>query len=329
MVRDGQAHLRKACIDDIPAMHRVRVAVRENRLSSPDRITPTDYEQALADGSGWVAESDDGIVGFAFGNRDGNVWALFVDPDHEGQGHGSALHDVLINWLEANASRPIWLSTESGTRAERFYRQHGWNDAGVLDSGERRFEWPRALNDSASGIRIRPLVHADAATLLRTVRGSMESLAYWFSWCSADYSLADAAARIAHCMNAREQDQEYAFAIVSNADTQLLGCVGLSEVKRAVDGTGGSANLGYWVAETQRGKGVATAAARMAARFGFDELGLSRIEIATLPHNHGSQRVAEKLGASHEPDSRRLIEFQGDSVASVVFGLTPGRLQRR
>ena len=142
MVRDGQAHLREACIDDIPAMHRIRVSVRENRLSSPDRITPADYEQALGDGCGWVAESDRRIVGFAFGNRDGNVWALFVDPGHEGQGHGSALHDVLVEWLQAHAARPIWLSTAAGTRAEAFYRQRGWRDAGMTVSGEQRLEWP-------------------------------------------------------------------------------------------------------------------------------------------------------------------------------------------
>lgn len=133
--------IREASIDDTPAMHRIRVSVRENRLSSPGRISAADYVQALANGCGWVAESDVGLTGFAFGNRDGNVCALFVDPEHEGRGHGSALHEVLVNWLEAHATRPIWLSTAAGTRAETFYRARGWRDAGITDSGEQRLEW--------------------------------------------------------------------------------------------------------------------------------------------------------------------------------------------
>lgn len=122
-------------------MHRVRVSVRENALPSPDLITPTHYEKALAEGCGWVVEADSRVVGFAFGMNSGNVWALFVDPSYEGRGYGSVLHHVLVAWLERHAQRPIWLSTSLNTRAEAFYRARGWRDCGVLASGERRFEW--------------------------------------------------------------------------------------------------------------------------------------------------------------------------------------------
>ena len=43
---------------------------------------------------------------------------------------------------------------------------------------------------------------------------------------------------------------------------------------------------------------VATAAALLVARFGFDELGLQRIEIIAAVSNKASQRVAEKIGAT-------------------------------
>jgi GNAT superfamily N-acetyltransferase len=134
--------VRPAVAADIPAMHAIRVAVRENALSSPARIRAADYEVALAHGCGWVAELGPATVGFAFGLLDGNVWALFVDPAHEGRGAGSKLHAVLVDWLERHARRPIWLGTGPGTRAERFYRARGWRDCGIVASGERRFEWP-------------------------------------------------------------------------------------------------------------------------------------------------------------------------------------------
>ena len=134
--------LREATVEDIEGMHRVRVAVRENALSSPGRITPEDYRQALADGTGWVVETASRIVGFAFAARSGNVWALFVDPDHEGRGYGSALHDIMIEWLRTRATRPLWLTTGTGTRAEVFYGARGWRDCGMANAIERRFEWP-------------------------------------------------------------------------------------------------------------------------------------------------------------------------------------------
>ncbi len=78
--------LRVATLHDIPAMHRVRMSMRENRLRS--RIGPTDYANAMTKpGKGWVVGTHDKGLGFAVGNRtNGNIWALCADPCHEGRG---------------------------------------------------------------------------------------------------------------------------------------------------------------------------------------------------------------------------------------------------
>jgi GNAT superfamily N-acetyltransferase len=122
-------------------MHRVRLAVRENRLRSTT-VTEFDYGPAIQKtGRGWVVEVDDQIVAFAVGNRTtGNIWALFVDPKHEGQGHGRRLHDAMVAWLLSQGLTKLWLTTEPDTRAERFYKKAGWTRAGLTDSGEVRFE---------------------------------------------------------------------------------------------------------------------------------------------------------------------------------------------
>ena len=58
--------LRPALLEDIPAMHALRLAVRENRLSDPSRVTQADYERRLAKpGASWVAEVNGSIAGFA------------------------------------------------------------------------------------------------------------------------------------------------------------------------------------------------------------------------------------------------------------------------
>jgi GNAT superfamily N-acetyltransferase len=139
--------LRQADSLDIPAMHRVRLAVRENALSDPHRITGADYLAALdALGRTWVVESGGEIVAFATGYRDGSIWALFVHPDHEGRGYGRALHATVVAWLWSLGHKRIRLTTTPGTRAERFYLTQGWQVCGTVPGGEVRLELARPDN---------------------------------------------------------------------------------------------------------------------------------------------------------------------------------------
>jgi len=131
-------------VADIGGMHRVRLAVRENRLTST-AITEADYVPAITDsGRGWVIEADGTIVAFAAGNREtGNIWALFVHPDHEARGYGRRLHDALLDWLWSQGLNNLWLTTEPGTRAQGFYESMGWRRTGRNQRGELRFELNR------------------------------------------------------------------------------------------------------------------------------------------------------------------------------------------
>ena len=132
---------RQATEADIPAMQRVRLAVRENALSDPTRITEADYLAALEQrGRTWVVEADGEIAGFATGYRDGSLWALFVHPDHEGRGYGQALHSTMVQWLWSLGHTRLWLTTDPGTRAERFYLSRGWRPCGIVPGGEMRLE---------------------------------------------------------------------------------------------------------------------------------------------------------------------------------------------
>lgn len=125
-------------------MHRVRLSVQENRLVST-KLTERDYLVAIeATGRGWVLELEGTVVAFAIGNAsNGSIWALFVEPGYEGRGYGRELHDIMIAWLREQGHDRLWLSTDPGTRAERFYLAAGWRRAGVADGGEIRFELSR------------------------------------------------------------------------------------------------------------------------------------------------------------------------------------------
>lgn len=137
------ARLREADRRDIDAMHRVRLAVRENRLASA--IGHDDYVRAIeTTGRGWVVEDEGRVAGFAVANaRTGNIWALFVDPAYERRGFGRRLHDTMLHWLFSTGADRAWLSTQPGTRAERFYEAAGWRRTGINDNGELEFELRR------------------------------------------------------------------------------------------------------------------------------------------------------------------------------------------
>ena len=133
--------LRPAERRDVLAIQRVRHSVRENRLTSTV-ISDADVVEAIErTGRGWVVEVDGEVVAFAVGNAEtGNIWALFVDPAHEGRGHGRRLHDEMLAWLWGRGLERLWLTTAPGTRAQRFYEAAGWQNGGVQPSGELLFE---------------------------------------------------------------------------------------------------------------------------------------------------------------------------------------------
>jgi GNAT superfamily N-acetyltransferase len=122
-------------------MHRVRMSVRENRLTNPAAVQRHHYRAMLRHGRGWVCEQEDRIVGFAVADRSAQaIWALFVEPGYEGRGIGRRLHDELVHWLFESGATRVQLTTDPGTRAERFYRSAGWALVGDEANGEQRYE---------------------------------------------------------------------------------------------------------------------------------------------------------------------------------------------
>jgi len=124
--------LRIASPSDIPKMMKLRLDVKENRLSDPSRITAEMVLDAITDkGCGWVYEVRGQVLGFSIALlEDPSIWALFVQPGFEGRGIGHALHGAAVSWLWQQGASSIWLSTSPATRAESFYRAHGWQETG-------------------------------------------------------------------------------------------------------------------------------------------------------------------------------------------------------
>jgi GNAT superfamily N-acetyltransferase len=133
--------IRKATLADWPRITEVRNAVRENRLSAANVQKVEDIARWIYDnGTFWVWEQDSAVQGFAVADiRDGTIFGLFVHPDYEGRGIARALLPLACDDLRRAGHTVAKLTTDPGSRAERFYRLNGWTDTG-REKGEIVFE---------------------------------------------------------------------------------------------------------------------------------------------------------------------------------------------
>src|SRR5436190_23361255 len=166
-------------------------------------------------------------------------------------------------------------------------------------------------------IMVRQLRADDVRPLYEAARESIPKVSVWLPWCHENYAIEETQEFIA--ARARADEEWYSFGIFDKDSGRFLGGVGLNFFNRVHQ----MANLGYWVRTSAAGRGVATRAARLVARFGFAQLGLHRIEILAAVRNVASQRVAEKVGALREGVLRKRLLIRGESQDALLFSLLP------
>lgn len=172
-------------------------------------------------------------------------------------------------------------------------------------------------------LRLRPWQDHDAAGLYRAVHESMASVGQWLPWCRAEYAHDDATAWVEHCQVGWHAGEHFALPVFDASTGELLGGTGLNQLDRLHR----SANLGYWIRQSRQREGIASAAAVLVARFGFEQLGLIRIEIIIQPDNHPSRRTAEKVGAKFEGIARHRLWVHEQPRDAAVYALVPDDLR--
>ena len=116
----------------------------------------------------------------------------------------------------------------------------------------------------------------------------------------------------------RHFDTAYGFGLFLR-DGSLVGEVSLGSVLR---GPFQSAFIGYWVDAAHAGQGFVPEGVVLLIRYGFEELGLHRMEAAIVPRNRASRRVAEKLGLRDEGTAARFLQIRGVWEDHVRYAIT-------
>lgn len=143
-------------------------------------------------------------------------------------------------------------------------------------------------------ILLRPFRFEDTTQLYQAVRESLKELSPWMSWANEAYTVATAREYITITRARWEERTLFAFAITR--EDEIVGSCTLSSIHAVYQ----YCNLGYWVRSSRHGEGIAGRAAKLAARFAFEKVGLVRVEIVIAVGNQRSMRVAEKIGAHYE-----------------------------
>lgn len=101
---------------------------------------------------------------------------------------------------------------------------------------------------------------------------------------------------------------------------EAAGGIGLHP---GVDVYGHTAELGYWLGEAYWGRGIITAATRAIVRYGFGDLGFTRIHAEVFANNSTSAHVLEKVGFQLEGRTRRAVVKFGETIDELLYGLLP------
>ncbi len=161
-------------------------------------------------------------------------------------------------------------------------------------------------------IRLRPFRPTDAAKLAQMANNKKISRNLRDGF-PHPYTPDDAVAFIRHCL---DKHADTFFAIEFKGEH--VGNISLSpchDVYRK------SAEIGYFISEPYWNKGIASAAVNAIVQFGFDTLGMMRIQTGVFEYNPASQHVLEKCGFVKEGVFKKAVFKEGELWDEVRYAI--------
>lgn len=159
----------------------------------------------------------------------------------------------------------------------------------------------------ARDVHVRLLRAGDAEALAAAYRRNREHLAPWEPRRSEDFFTVKGQTRVVSARLAQHRTGAEVPWVIE-ADTEIIGLLSLTGIVR---GPFLSASLGYWVDAGYTGRGIASAAVAHATEVAAGELGLHRLQAATLPHNTASQKVLRRSGFEDIGFARNYLQIAG------------------
>ena len=109
----------------------------------------------------------------------------------------------------------------------------------------------------------------------------------------------------------------YDWAVIYEPDCKMIGTCGFTSFKCSSD----SAEVGYVLNPEYWGRGIAVEALERVLAFGFEDMGLHRIEARFMDGNDRSRRVMEKVGMTFEGTLREGMLVKGNYVSVGICSI--------
>lgn len=106
------------------------------------------------------------------------------------------------------------------------------------------------------------------------------------------------------------------FTIIESSSSKRIGSIDIRPYDDPFRG-----DMGLWIGLPFQGKGHATSAVKQVLKYGFEKLGMKKIEAKIFVGNIASRRVFEKCGFQLEGTIRRAEIKRGKFVDEWLFGI--------
>lgn len=164
-------------------------------------------------------------------------------------------------------------------------------------------------------LRLRPVRTEDAADIYAYTKD--EETARYVSW-HAHKSLTDSEQFVEHILRQYELGNPAPWAIEDKTSGRVIGTIDFIKVSFEQQ----QAELGYALSREYWGKGLMPEAAARLVQYGFETLGLERIQARCFVANDGSARVMEKIGMTFEGVSRSALYVKERFWDLKIYAIT-------
>ena len=167
--------------------------------------------------------------------------------------------------------------------------------------------------DGNTILELTAIKHAEG--LYDAVNKNRKHLSEFLPWVSKMQSLADCKQYIENCESLYRQKKEVSFVILF--DGVPVGRIGLHHMNMENK----NASIGYWLTKNAEGKGIISMSCKRLITYGFEELGLHRIEIKAAVKNVKSQAIPQKLNFAKEGILREAELVNGVYLDLVLYSM--------
>jgi ribosomal-protein-serine acetyltransferase len=163
--------------------------------------------------------------------------------------------------------------------------------------------------------QLRLLQPSDAHELFALTDANRSYLRQWLPWLDVVTRVEDTQDFIAKTLAQFAEHEGLAAAICDGG--KIVGTIGFNRIEQ-LDRIG---YIGYWLAESDRGKGIMTESCRSLINYGFTTLKLNRVVIACATENQRSRAIPLRLGFTHEGVIRDAEWLYTEFVEHDIYAL--------